>query len=313
LNGSLDDFSIQEILQILSLGRKTGSLSLSTPSGGGAIIFSDGRIVACFDAGARPLDLPVASLPGCQRDEAVRARITASLDRLARCRQGEFHFHVSAQPPALIQGRDVAPEMLSRGLDVIELLLEVACRQDEEERDALSAGETPPAGVARADAPAARRGESLAGPGEEPSVLLVDDEDLVRRLLARYLVEGGYPVVEAGDVESAVKRGAGLGRAGIRFVLVADLNMPASAGASFRGGFEVVRRLARLRLRPPVVIMADPASSSLRALPMRGVWSVVLKPGLSKLDPAEFEADMRALAGRIVQEVLPRVCGALPA
>jgi CheY-like chemotaxis protein len=119
-------------------------------------------------------------------------------------------------------------------------------------------------------------------------------------------------VVEAGDVESAVRTGASLGEAGVRFVLVADLDMPASDGDSFRGGIEVVKRLARLRLRPPVVIMADSASSSLHAIPMRGIWSVVLKPGLSKLDPREFEADMQALAGRMVEEVLPRVCGALP-
>ncbi len=96
-------------------------------------------------------------------------------------------------------------------------------------------------------------------------------------------------------------------------MLVTDLSMPATSGASFRGGFEVVKRLARLRLRPPVVLMADGASSSRRSWPKGGVSSVVLKPGLSKLDPEEFEADMRALAGRMVDEVLPRLCGALPA
>jgi hypothetical protein len=74
-----------------------------------------------------------------------------------------------------------------------------------------------------------------------------------------------------------------------------------------------VKRLAKLRLRPPVVMMADGAPRSLDAKPMRGVWSLVQKPGLSKLDPKEFEADMRALAGRMVEEVLPRVCGAVTA
>jgi hypothetical protein len=88
--------------------------------------------------------------------------------------------------------------------------------------------------------------------------------------------------------------------------------MPASAGDSFGGGFEVVNRLARLRLRPPVVIMAERTSSFLNAIPRRGIWSVVLKPGLSKLHPEELEADIGALAGWMVQEVLPRVCGALP-
>ena len=241
-----------------------------------------------------------ASRPGPgPRDAVIRRRIVASLARLARRRQGEFHFQVSADPPQRVQGRDIARETLHSGIDIVELLLEVACRQDEEARDS-------------SDRPLRTAG-SLAEPGGGLSVLLVDDEDLVRRLLARYLVEGGYRVVEAGDVESAVERGASLGEAGVRFVLVADLNMPASAGDSFRGGFEVVKRLAKLRLRPPVVMMADGAISSLGAKPMRGVWSLVRKPGLSKLDPEEFEADMRALAGRMVQDVLPRVCGAVPA
>lgn len=298
LNGSLEEFSIQDILQILALGQKTGHLSLATPAGAGAIVFRAGRIVASCDDDSPSLEKSLASWPEGPRDAVIRRRIVASLDRLARTRQGGFHFQASADPPQRVLGRDIARETLHSGIEIIELLLEVACRQDEEERD--SPGRS------------TRAAGSPAEPGDRLSVLLVDDEDLVRRLLARYLVEGGYRVVEAGDVESAVERGASLGEAGVRFVLVADLNMPASAGDSFRGGFEVVKRLAKLRLRPPVVMMADGATSSLSARPMRGVWSLVLKPGLSKLDPEEFEADLRALAGRMVQDVLPRVCGAVP-
>jgi CheY-like chemotaxis protein len=297
LNGSLEEFSIQDILQILALAQKTGQLSLDTPAGAGAIVFRAGRVVASFDDASPSLETNLASWPEGQRDAVLRRRIVASLDRLARCRQGGFHFQVSADPPQRIQGRDTAGETLPSGIDIVELLLEVACRQDEKARDL----------------PDLRAAGSLAGSVCRPSVLLVDDEDLVRRLLARYLAEGGYRVVEAGDVESAVESGASLGAAGVGFVLVADANMPASAGDSFRGGFEVVKRLAKLRLRPPVVMMADGAFPSLGARPMRGVWSLVRKPGLSKLDPEEFEADMRALAGRMVQDVLPRVCGAVPA
>ena len=295
LNGSLQEFSIQDILQILALGQKTGHLSVDTPAAAGAIVLRAGRVIASFDGGSPSLERSLASRPECPRDTILRRRIVASVARHARAREGEFHFQVSADPPLRVQGRDIARETLQSGMDVVELLLEMACRQDEDARD------SPDRPVRTAGSPAG------------PSVLLVDDEDLVRRLLARYLVEGGYRVVEAGDVESAVERGASLGEAGVRFVLVADLNMPASAGDSFRGGAEVVKRLAKLRLRPPVVMMADGAPSSLGGRPMRGVWSVVRKPGLAKLDPQEFEADMRALAGRMVQDVLPRICGAVPA
>jgi CheY-like chemotaxis protein len=296
LNGSLDEFSIQDILQILSLGRKTGILSLETPAGGAAILVREGRIVAVVDGGCPPSP-DLASLPGDERHEVVRRQMAASLGRLARCREGQFLFQGSAQLPHVVGGRTIAAETLHPGLDVVEVLLEISWKQDEAGRHSTP----PPAPLA----------ESPAEPGGGLSVLLVDDEEPVRHLLSRYLVEGGYQVVEAGDVDSAVRRGASLGEAGIRFVLVTDLNMP--DGDSFLGGCEVVKRLAMMHLRPPVVMMADGATSSLRKRQMRGVWYVVRKPGLSKLDPDEFEADLRALAGTMVREVLPRVRGALPA
>jgi CheY-like chemotaxis protein len=279
-NGNLVDFSIQDVLQILSLGRKTGYLELETPDGAGAIIFRNGRVLATIEGRGGPSrKAGLASLPRSLREEVIRERITASLVRVSRCREGKFSFQPSAQPPRVIEGRDIGSETLVSGIDVVELLIEVACRQEGEERPS-------------------------------PSVLLVDDEAPVRCLLARLLGEAGYRVVEAGDVESAVKRGASMGEAGVRFVLVTDLNMPASAGNSFRGGFEIVKRLAMLRLRPPVVLMTDGAAP---ARATRGASCVMLKPGLSKLDPQEFEADLRELAGRMVHEVLPRIYEALPA
>ncbi len=309
VKGSLEEFSIQDILQILSLGQKTGYLAVETPAGGSAIVLQDGCVLALVDDGAPPVATELGRLPRWQRDEVIHSRIAASLARLSRCPQGRFSFQASARPPQAIQGRDLAPETLGASVGVIELLLEVAWKQDEEAR--ASARGTRSEAPALAAGRSVSRAGSLAGRGDELSVLLVDDEELVRHSLTRYLVAGGYPVIEAADVESAVQRGASLGQAGVRFVLVTDLNMPASAGDSFRGGGEVVKRLARLHLRPPVVMMADCASVSKKVVPMRGVWSVVLKPGLSKLDPEEFEADLRALAGRMVEEVLPRVCSAL--
>jgi hypothetical protein len=63
---------------------------------------------------------------GHEREEIIRRRITASLDRFARSRQGDFSFLVSPQPPRVIDGRDIAPETLDCGVDVLELLLELA-------------------------------------------------------------------------------------------------------------------------------------------------------------------------------------------
>ena len=92
------------------------------------------------------------------------------------------------------------------------------------------------------------------------------------------------------------------------FVLVTDLGMPASGGASFQGGFEVVKRLWKMNLRPPVLMMTESLNQSLklRARQM-GVQSFVFKPTLSKLNARQFEADLQAFASKLLRDVLPHL------
>jgi CheY-like chemotaxis protein len=140
------------------------------------------------------------------------------------------------------------------------------------------------------------------------TLLLVDDEEDVRHLMADRFREEGYVVVEASDPESGVKQGARLGKEQTSFLLVADLGMPTTGGTSFQGGFEVVKRLAKMNLRPPVLLMTESlkASLHLRAKQM-GISSFVFKPGLSKLNPKQFESDMHAFATKVIADVLPRL------
>jgi len=130
LKGTLDDFSVSDILQVISFGRKTGYLSFETEAAGGAIVFQKGRVLASVDNGGNPPETELESLRGYQRDEVIRRRIAASLERLARCRRGYFIFQVSAQPPRFFAGRDIALETLDAGIEVVDLLLELVGRQD---------------------------------------------------------------------------------------------------------------------------------------------------------------------------------------
>src|SRR6185503_6109728 len=96
----------------------------------------------------------------------------------------------------------------------------------------------------------------------------------------------------------------------IAFLLVADLGMPTSGGTSFQGGFEVVKRLWKMKLQPPVLLMTDTMSAALHARARQmGIKHFVFKPGLSKLDPEQFEADLRAFASKILTDILPRLDG----
>jgi CheY-like chemotaxis protein len=151
--------------------------------------------------------------------------------------------------------------------------------------------------------------------GEHPAVarriLLVDDEEDVRGILSRHFAAAGFEIVEAADPEEAAKVASKLRVEDGPFVLVTDLGMPASGGASFHGGFEVVKRLWKMNLRPPVLMMTESLNQSLRLRARQmGVQSFVFKPTLSKLNPRQFEADLSAFAGKLVSDVLPRLAEA---
>jgi CheY-like chemotaxis protein len=160
-------------------------------------------------------------------------------------------------------------------------------------------------------APAVAPAPAAPSPAEPPALLLVDDEEDVRRVLAEHLTRGGYQVVEADSPDSAVKKAGRLGKAGIPFVLMTDLGMPTSGGSSFQGGFEVVKRLVKMNLRPPVLMMTDSLSGAVQARARQlGVENFVFKPGLSKLDPEQFEADLRVFANKVRTDILPRMAQA---
>jgi CheY-like chemotaxis protein len=165
-----------------------------------------------------------------------------------------------------------------------------------------------------ASVPAAPSAPSAHGNGEGAStILLVDDEDEIRRILAEGFARGGYNVVEAEDPDSAVKKAGRLGKASIPFLLVTDLGMPTSGGTSFQGGFEVVKRLWKMNLRPPVLLMAETLNATLQARARQmEIEHFVFKPGLSKLDPEQFEADLRAFASKVLTDMLPRLGPSAP-
>jgi CheY-like chemotaxis protein len=186
--------------------------------------------------------------------------------------------------------------------------------EDEEPADAFidftsaESSATRPNAAVRPAPPAAPAAPAPSAPADPPAVLLVDDEEDVRRVVAQHLTKAGYQVVESDTVEGAVKKAHRLGKADIPFVLVTDLGMPTSGGSSFQGGFEVVKRLAKMNLQPPVLMMTDTLSGAVqaRAKQLR-IEHFVFKPGLSKLDPEQYEADLRVFANKLRTDILPRL------
>ena len=215
LNGSLEEFSSRTSCRSWPSARSPASCRWTRRPGSERSSSGRPRRRGFRRRRAVPGDEPLVLARGPEA-RGLRRRIVASLARLARCRQGEFRFQVCRRAAGSGSGAGTWPARRSPR----------ASTSSSSSSRSLPAGRGR-AGLVRASDPALEVDRRSGG---RLSVLLVDDEDLVRRLLARYLVEGGYRVVEAGDVESAVERGASLGEAGVRFVLVADLNMPPRPG-----------------------------------------------------------------------------------
>lgn len=216
------------------------------------------------------------------------------------------------QPPDVPATVEPAPELVDEDITISEDS-EIGPMPDEfssvEFDEVAAAAEPPmvPPSPAPAAATAARPGPSRAA--DEPwAVLLADDEAEVRQILGESFTRGGYQVIEADGAEAAVKKAHRLGKADVRFMVVCDLSMPTSGGRSFQGGFEVVKRLAKMHLNPPVLIMAENVSASLQARAKQmGVSAMVFKPGLSKLDPPQYLADLRAFAEKLLKDVVPKL------
>jgi CheY-like chemotaxis protein len=352
LNGNLEDLPLLDILQIVSFSKKTGYLSIRTEAGEGAIVFHDGYVVAAFSAETPPFDPRYRQLPPEARTPLLRESIERGLEQLIRLREGQFSFSLTEGPPRRVGPRDISEETLPQGINAQELLLDLARGMDEDRRDSTAAleasfaeppddtvppeqagdlvgdAEPPPLPVRAAAVPSAPPALPPARAPEPPAsasppaeaeetktILLVDDEDEVRRILAERFARGGYNVVEAEDPDAAVKKAGRLGKASIPFLLVTDLGMPTSGGTSFQGGFEVVKRLWKMNLRPPVLLMAEALTPTLQARARQmEIANFVFKPGLSKLDPEQFEADLRAFATKILTDLLPKLgAGALAA
>jgi CheY-like chemotaxis protein len=120
---------------------------------------------------------------------------------------------------------------------------------------------------------------------------------MVRQIVGIALREAGYRVYTAASPSEGVGLASEIVLSGERLLVVTDLGMPSSSGRSFRGGFELVRTLKRNEIEAPILLMAEKLSHKARERARdMGVHKVALKPALSKLDPEQYEKDLKAFA-----------------
>jgi len=117
-------------------------------------------------------------------------------------------------------------------------------------------------------------------PADLATVLVVDDEPLIRWSLAETLAERGHSVSEAGDGESALKFLENDGES--VDVIVLDFRLPDSNDLS------LLRKIRMLAPRSAVIMMTAFGTPELTRQALEiGAWRVVAKP-FEVHDMAEF-------------------------
>jgi CheY-like chemotaxis protein len=123
-------------------------------------------------------------------------------------------------------------------------------------------------------------------PASPPTILVVEDEILVRTVIAAYLRDCGFDVVEAGNAEEAVR----VLEASIRVDIVfSDINMPGSLD-----GFGLAQWLRRERPGLKIILTSGAAQAVKDASDLCAHVPILAKP----YDYAEVARQLRALLSK---------------
>jgi DNA-binding NtrC family response regulator len=107
----------------------------------------------------------------------------------------------------------------------------------------------------------------------KPRILVVEDEEKLRRVMALHLEDAGYEVETAGDVTTALRLAD---RANL---VVTDIRLPAASGAALADGLDLLAALQRQNARLPVIVMTAYGSVEIAVEAMkRGAADFLTKP-----------------------------------
>ena len=287
LVGNLADLGLEDIFQIVSLSRRSGTLQLDSPLESGEIVFVLGKVVAVarskppLTAGDVLLQSGVissvtydamlaeeASGMGAPElfkhfsvdhdalERAFESLLMRTIFEMFAWDEGTFSFVLAHDPPlrsGLWSGFSLTGSrvVLARGLNPQYLAIEGARVRDESARPT-------------SNAPVAARAPDVVHPARvvpapvttrQWHLVVLDDDILVAKLIADALAARFSDVHVATKVSDALELLAKLH--GESVVLAIDLIVPRSDGRGILGGIEILEKMREQPTYVPVVVFSD--------------------------------------------------------
>lgn len=297
LEGNLEELGLGEILQIVSLSRKTGVLSLSNRGRDGSVFFRQGQVVRAASSSYQQslgevliqrgvIDLAVLrkALAFQQEngfserlgvilvknfgvsqgiiEEVVREQIENVVFSLFAWAEGTFKFEVQNSIET-VDGTKMDPLqfMLHQGLNPQFLAMEGSRILDERRHTAerAFAGDDPSDPAANFDLDLLNGAEAPASSRHvaRQPVVIVDDDGPTLRTIADRLTENGFVVHAMTRSEDTLIKVDSLYRGGERPTVLIDLIMPKMDGSGVLGGVELLELLHNNFKDLQLMVMTD--------------------------------------------------------
>lgn len=307
LVGNLEDLSLPDILQIVSLSRKSGILTVEREGKRGKIFIHDGRVIQTVSPRSGKTLGEILSSRGLIRSEdlkraleiqrsgetkellgailvseglveqevlekVVQEQIEESIVYFLSWKEGTFSFELSDIKDRGEVSVDPHAFILEKGIDTQWLVLEGTRKMDERSREGFEEEEPPPAEVAEkpreAEAPASRGG-----------LVLVDDDPVFREQAAERLKRLNYNVVACEGIDDALKAVGDFSRS-FPPIVVTDIVYPTGDGRGFLGGIELIEKLKGEQPDVPLIaVTAYPDDNVRGKVSAQGVKHFIVKPG----------------------------------
>jgi len=338
LMGDLEELGLREILQLISLSRKTGVLSLHSSGREGTIIFKQGLVVRALSSTFR-MGLGDLLLWKVVIDQDTLGKALAlQQERGGREQLGEIlanHFAVAPETIEMVVREQIEQIVLTM-FGWIEGTFDFEAKQITEAMDGgladplqfvLSKGLNPQflamegemvAGESRANP---ERGDENNGSGETDGaeitfnlsdevnaprqaalhpLVIVDDDGTTLQALSKMLRESGYEIHTVTSSEDALILVDSLWRTGRCPALLVDLIMPRMDGSGVLGGIELVELLHNNFNGIPILVMTDYHHSDAEKKVGDMGYSCVMKPHRADCSSSER---MRAFLPSLLTEL----------